>query len=70
MISDPKTAPNHPIARILWAMLIAVAAFYLSAFKWKYNTLIWVLVAAAPLVHCLIAFSRAILLNGRILLFQ
>jgi len=53
MISDPKTAPNHPIARILWAMLIAVAAFYLSAFKWKYNTLIWVLVSAAPLVPLL-----------------
>ena len=50
MISDPKTAPNHKVARIIWAMLIAVAAFYLSAFKWQYNTLIWVLVAAAPLV--------------------
>ena len=40
MISDPKTAPNHPVARILWAALIAVAAFYLSVFKWKYNTFI------------------------------
>lgn len=50
MISDPRTSPNHPVARILWAMLIAIVAFYLSAFKWKYNTLIWVLVAAAPLV--------------------
>jgi enediyne biosynthesis protein E5 len=53
MISDPKTSPNHPAARIIWAVLIAVAAFYLSAFKWKYNTLIWVLVAAAPLVPLL-----------------
>ncbi len=50
MISDPKTAPNHPVARIIWAVIIALAAFYLSAFKWQYNTLIWVLVAAAPLV--------------------
>jgi len=50
MISDPKTSPNHPAARIIWAMLIAIVAFYLSAFKWKYNTAIWVLVAAAPLV--------------------
>lgn len=50
MISDPRTSPNHPVARILWAVLIAVVAFYLAAFKWKYNTLIWVLVAAAPLV--------------------
>src|SRR5688500_17127456 len=53
MISDPKTSPNHPVARIIWAVLIAVVAFYLSAFKWKYNTPIWVLVAAAPLVPVL-----------------
>jgi enediyne biosynthesis protein E5 len=53
MISDPKTSPNHPAARIIWAVLIAVVAFYLSAFKWKYNTLVWVLVAAAPLVPLL-----------------
>ena len=50
MISDPRTSPNHPLARIIWAVLIAAVAFYLAAFKWKYNTLIWVLVAAAPLV--------------------
>lgn len=53
MISDPRTSPNHPVARILWAMLIAAVAFYLAAFKWKYNTPIWVLVAAAPLVPVL-----------------
>jgi len=53
MISDPRTSPNHPIARILWAVMIAVIAFYLAAFKWKYNTIIWVLVAAAPLVPIL-----------------
>ncbi|WP_276503276.1 DUF2330 domain-containing protein [Terrimonas pollutisoli] len=53
MISDPRTSPNHSVARILWAVLIACVAFYLSAFKWKYNTIIWVLVAAAPLVPLL-----------------
>lgn len=53
MISDPRTSPNHPIARIIWAILIAAAAFYLAAFKWKYNTVIWVLVLAAPLVPVL-----------------
>lgn len=53
MISDPRTSPNHPVARIIWAVLIAAVAFYLSAFKWKYNTMIWVLVAAAPLVSLL-----------------
>lgn len=53
MISDPRTSPNHPIARIVWAVLIAIVSFYLAAFKWKYNTIIWVLVAAAPLVPLL-----------------
>ena len=59
MISDPRTSPNHPFARILWAMLIAVAAFYLAAFKWRYNTIIWVLVAAAPLVPVLDKIFKA-----------
>lgn len=53
MISDPRTSPNHPVARIIWAVLIAAIAFYYAAFKWKYNTIIWVLVAAAPLVPVL-----------------
>ena len=59
MISDPRTAPNHPVARIIWAVLIAVVAFYLAAFKWKYNTVIWVLVAAAPLVPLLDRLFKA-----------
>jgi len=53
MISDPRTSPNHPLARIVWAILIAIVSFYLAAFKWKYNTIIWVLIAAAPLVPVL-----------------
>jgi len=53
MISDPKTSPDHPIARIIWAVVIAAVSFYLTAFKWKYNTAIWVLVAAAPMVPLL-----------------
>lgn len=59
MISDPRTAPNHPFARILWAVLIAGISFYLTAFKWKYNTSIWVLVAAGPLVPVLDYIFRA-----------
>lgn len=50
MISDPRTSPNHPVARIIWAALIAFVSFYLAVFKWKYNTPIWILVTAAPLV--------------------
>lgn len=59
MISDPRTSPNHPVARIIWAVLIAAVAFYLAAFKWKYNTIIWVLVAAAPLVPVLDKIFKA-----------
>ena len=59
MISDPRTSPNHPVARIIWAILIAAASFYLAAFKWKYNTIIWVLVAAAPLVPLLDKIFKA-----------
>jgi Na+-translocating ferredoxin:NAD+ oxidoreductase RnfD subunit len=53
MISDPKTSPNHHGARIIWAMSIAIIAFYFAAFKWIYNTPIWVLVGAAPMVPVL-----------------
>lgn len=53
MISDPRTAPNHPGARMTWAIAIAAAAFYLATFKWMYNTPILVLVAAGPLVPLL-----------------
>jgi Na+-translocating ferredoxin:NAD+ oxidoreductase RnfD subunit len=59
MISDPRTSPNHPVARIVWAVLIAFIAFYLAAFKWKYNTPIWILVAAAPLVPVLDKLFKA-----------
>jgi hypothetical protein len=59
MISDPRTSPNHPVARIIWAILIAAISFYLAAFKWKYNTPVWVLVAAAPLVPMLDKFFKA-----------
>src|SRR5579871_579706 len=59
MISDPKTSPNHPVARIVWAMLIAGVAFYFSIFKWKYNTSIWALVAFAPLIPLLNKIFKA-----------
>ena len=59
MISDPRTSPNHPVARIIWAVLIAFISFYLAAFKWKYNTPIWILVAAAPSVPLLDKIFKA-----------
>jgi Na+-translocating ferredoxin:NAD+ oxidoreductase RnfD subunit len=59
MISDPKTSPNHPVARVVWAMTIAAVSFWLSAFRWEYNTPVWVLVAAAPLVPLLDRMFKA-----------
>jgi uncharacterized protein (DUF983 family) len=59
MISDPRTSPDHPAARIIWAVLIATVSFYLAVFKWQYNTPVWVLVAAAPLVPLLNIIFKA-----------
>jgi Na+-transporting NADH:ubiquinone oxidoreductase subunit NqrB len=53
MITDPKTTPNHALARIVWSMAIAVAAFYLSSFKFINGAPIIVLVLAQPLVPLL-----------------
>jgi hypothetical protein len=53
MISDPRTSPNHPVARVFWAMTIAIFSFYLSAFRWMYNTPVWMLIVLAPLVPVL-----------------
>jgi len=59
MISDPRTSPDHPVARIIWAVLIASVSFYLAVFKWKYNTPVWILVTAAPLVPLLNQIFKA-----------
>ncbi|RYY39256.1 MAG: DUF2330 domain-containing protein [Chitinophagaceae bacterium] len=53
MISDPRTAPAHPVLRIVWGFAVGAIAFYLSAFKWMYHTPIFVVVALAPIVPLL-----------------
>lgn len=53
MISDPKTIPNHSAARIIWAVAVAVIAFYLTTFKFINGASIWVLVCMQPLVPLL-----------------
>ena len=65
MISDPKTSPNHPIARILWSTLIAIISFYLAAFHWVNNAPIFVLMALAPLVPLLDKIFKAPIFNWR-----
>ena len=53
MITDPKTTPNHAIARICWAIAVAAISFYLSAFKFINAAPIWILVCSQPLVPLL-----------------
>jgi len=65
MISDPRTAPNHAVARIIWAVLIAAVAFYLSAFKWMNSTPIFMLVLMAPLVPLFDVIMKAKLFQWR-----
>lgn len=59
MITDPKTTPDHPTARIIWAVLLAIVSFYLSAFKFINGAPIWVLVCSQPLVPILNHFFKA-----------
>lgn len=59
MITDPKTIPNHTLARILWSAAIAAVAFYLTAFEFINAAPIFVLVLAQPLVPLLDELFKA-----------
>jgi hypothetical protein len=58
MISDPRTSPIIQLQE-LFGCVNRCSFIYLAAFKWKYNTIIWVLVAAAPLVPLLDKIFKA-----------
>lgn len=49
MITDPRTTPNSRKGRIIWAMLIAVATFSLTAWHYLFTAPMWVLLAVSPL---------------------
>lgn len=59
MITDPKTTPNHTIARITWSMAVAAIAFYLATFKFMNGAPIWVLIFTQPLVPVLDKLFKA-----------
>lgn len=59
MITDPKTTPDHRIARMIWAAGIGLASFALSSYGYVYSAPIWALVAASPLVPVLDRLARA-----------
>ena len=50
MISDPKTTPDSRIGRILYALLVSLAALYVQFGLFKPNGPLWGLIACAPLV--------------------
>jgi enediyne biosynthesis protein E5 len=59
MITDPKTTPNHSMAKIMWCAAIAGVAFYLASFKFINAAPIFVLVFAQPLVPLLDKLFKA-----------
>jgi Na+-translocating ferredoxin:NAD+ oxidoreductase RnfD subunit len=59
MISDPKTAPNNHIARIVWGSAIGGLSFYVTAYHFVNAAPIKVLVILAPLVPIFDYFFKA-----------
>lgn len=59
MITDPKTTPNHPVARVIWCIGIAAVSFYLTAFKFMNGAPILVLVCSQPVVPLLDKLFKA-----------
>lgn len=61
MVTDPRSTPDHPLARLAFAALVAAGAFGLQ-FGWQLRTgLYWALAAAAlftPLLDALLPAAR------------
>ena len=50
MISDPKTTPRNPLARLIFSLLVATIAFIFDAVLFERNGLFWALAIASPTV--------------------
>jgi enediyne biosynthesis protein E5 len=50
MISDPRTAPDHPRGRIAHAALVAAIAYVWQFQLYRTNALLWALFLATPAV--------------------
>jgi len=48
MITDPVSTPSNQRARIIWSMLIAALAFYLSAYQFVNGAPLWALFLISP----------------------
>jgi len=53
MISDPKTTPDSRTGRVVYALLVALAALYVQFGFFKPNGPLWGLIACSPLVPLL-----------------
>jgi enediyne biosynthesis protein E5 len=53
MISDPKTTPDSRTGRVVYALLVALAALYIQFGFFKPNGPLWGLIACSPLVPLL-----------------
>ena len=49
MITDPMTTPNNKKGRIVFALILAIIAFYLTTFNHFYAAPVWVLIFLSPL---------------------
>lgn len=49
MITDPVSTPSHHLARVCWAALVALLAFYLSAYEFVNGAPVWALFFLSPL---------------------
>ncbi len=58
MISDPKTTPDSPLGRILFAMIVAAVAFTIQFVYYTPNGAILALIMSAPLVPLIDRFMR------------
>lgn len=59
MITDPRTTPDHNMARVIWSAAVAIVAFYLATFRFMNGAPIFVLVMAQPIVPLLDRFFKA-----------
>lgn len=50
MISDPKTTPDSRTGRIIFALIVALAALYVQFGLFQPNGPLWGLIACAPVV--------------------
>ena len=53
MISDPKTTPDSRTGRIVYALIVALAALYVQFGLFRPNGPLWGLIACAPLIPLL-----------------